>query len=39
MKSSYEEIGKEDFEKVKIKGGEESILNRYDIDTVMMPQI
>jgi hypothetical protein len=32
MKSSYEEVGKEDFEGVKIKGGEESMLDRYDID-------
>jgi hypothetical protein len=32
MKSSYEEIEKEDFKKIKIKGGEESILYRYDID-------
>jgi hypothetical protein len=32
MKSSYEEIGKEDFEGIRVKGGEESILNRYDID-------
>jgi hypothetical protein len=32
MKSSYEKIEKEDFEGVKTKGGEESILNRYDID-------
>jgi hypothetical protein len=33
MKSSYEEIGKENFERVKAKGGEESILYRYDIDS------
>jgi hypothetical protein len=33
MKSSYEKIGKEDFGGVKVKGGEESILNRYDIDS------
>jgi hypothetical protein len=33
MKSSYEEIEEEDFEKIKVKGGEESILYRYDIDT------
>jgi hypothetical protein len=33
MKSSYEEIGKEDFKRVKVKGGEESILYRYDIDS------
>jgi hypothetical protein len=32
MKSSYEEIGKENFEGVKIKNDEESILYRYDID-------
>jgi hypothetical protein len=32
MKSSYEEIGKEDFERIKVKIDEESILNRYDID-------
>jgi hypothetical protein len=32
MKSSYEEIGEENFERVRIKDGEESILYRYDID-------
>jgi hypothetical protein len=32
MKSSYEEVGK-DFERIKIKDGEESILNRFDIDS------
>jgi hypothetical protein len=32
MKSSYEEI-EEDFKGIKIKGGEESILYRYDIDS------
>ena len=31
MKSSYEEVGK-DFEKVKTKDGEKSILNRFGID-------
>jgi hypothetical protein len=33
MKSSYEKIGKEDFEGVRVKDGEESILYRYDIDS------
>jgi hypothetical protein len=33
MKSSYEEIGEEDFEGVKVKNGEESILYRYNIDS------
>jgi hypothetical protein len=32
MKSSYEEVEKEDFEGVRAKGGEKSILYRYDID-------
>jgi hypothetical protein len=32
MKSSYEEVGGEDFDGVRAKGGEESILNRYGID-------
>jgi hypothetical protein len=39
MKSSYEKIEKEDFEKIKIKNGKESILYRHDIDTVLMPQV
>jgi hypothetical protein len=33
MKSSYEKIREEDFERIKIKDGEESILYRYDIDS------
>jgi hypothetical protein len=33
MKSSYEEIEKEDFKRIKIKSDEESILYRYDIDS------
>jgi hypothetical protein len=33
MKSSYEKIGKENFKRIKVKGGEESILYRYDIDS------
>jgi hypothetical protein len=32
MKSSYEKIGKENFEGIKVKDGEKSILDRYDID-------
>jgi hypothetical protein len=32
MKSSYEEIRKENFEEIRVKDGEESILYQYDID-------
>jgi hypothetical protein len=33
MKSSYEKIGKENFERIKVEDGEKSILNRYNIDS------